>query len=103
MSLLMILFSADAKKIQNSIDKPLNLCYNKDTPREKKERTDTMAKYLVNVIMSTCVEVEVDAQNEEEARSLAFEEADPFTVDDWDYDIDSMEREDDEEGEDEDL
>lgn len=50
-----------------------------------------MAKYLVNVIMSTCVEVEVEAQNEEEARSLAFEEADPFTVDDWDYDIDSME------------
>ena len=62
-----------------------------------------MAKYLVNVIMSSCVEVEVEAQNEEEARSLAFEEADPFIVDDWDYDIDSMEKEDDEEeGEDED-
>ena len=63
-----------------------------------------MAKYLVNVTMSSCVEVEADAQNEEEARSMAFEEADPFMVDDWDYDIDSMEREDDddEEGEDED-
>ena len=61
-----------------------------------------MAKYLVNVTMSSCVEVEVEAQNEEEARSLAFEEADPFMIDDWDYDIDSMEREDDEEGEDED-
>lgn len=61
-----------------------------------------MAKYLVNVTMSSCVEVEVEAQNEEEARSLAFEEADPFMVDEWDYDIDSMEREDDEEGEDED-
>ena len=63
-----------------------------------------MAKYLVNVIMSSYVEVEVDAQNEEEARTLAFEEADPFMVDDWDYDIDSMEKEndDEEEGEDED-
>ena len=64
-----------------------------------------MAKYLVNVTMSSCVEVEVEAQNEEEARNLALEEADPFMVDDWDYDIDTMEKEDDdeeEEGEDED-
>lgn len=63
-----------------------------------------MAKYLVNVLMSACVEVEVEAENEEGARSLAFEEADPFMVDNWDYDIDSMEREDDgkEEGGDED-
>ena len=58
-----------------------------------------MAKYLVNVTMSSCVEVEDEAQNEEEARSLAFEEADPFMVDDWDYDIDSMEKEDDDEEE----
>ena len=55
-----------------------------------------MAKYLVNMTMSTCVE---------EARNLAFEEADPFMVDDWDFEIDSMEKEDDDEeegGEDED-
>ena len=58
-----------------------------------------MAKYLVNVIMSACVEIEVEAHDFEEARSLAFEEADPFMVDDWDYDIDSMEREDDEDDE----
>lgn len=31
-----------------------------------------MAKYLVNVIMSTCGEVEVEAENEEEARRLEF-------------------------------
>ena len=64
-----------------------------------------MAKYLVDVIMRTCVEVEVEAENEEEARSLAFEEADPFMADGWDCEINSMEREDDdeeEEGEDED-
>ena len=56
-----------------------------------------MAKYLVNVTMSSCVEVEVEAQNEEEARSLAFEEADPFMVDDWDYDINCVYRDDEEE------
>lgn len=65
-----------------------------------------MAKYLVNVIMSSCVEIEVEAHDFDEARSLALEEADPFMVDDWDCDIDSIEKEDDddeeEEGEDED-
>ena len=61
-----------------------------------------MAKYLVNVTMSSCVEVEVEAHNEEEAPNLAVEEADPFMVEEWDYDIDSMEKEDDEEEEDED-
>lgn len=54
-----------------------------------------MPKYVVEVVMSTCVEVEVEAQNEEEARELAIEKADPFDVYDWDYDIDSIEREDD--------
>ena len=58
-----------------------------------------MAKYLVNVIMSTCVEIEVDASDEVEAQTLAFEEADPFMADEWDYDIDSIEKEDEEEEE----
>ena len=58
-----------------------------------------MAKYLVNVIMSTCVEIEVEASDETEAQTLAFEEADPLMADDWDYDIDSIEREDEEEEE----
>lgn len=58
-----------------------------------------MAKYLVSMTMRSYVEVEVEAENEEEARSLAFEEVDPFMVDDWDYDIDSMEKEDDDEEE----
>ena len=55
-----------------------------------------MAKYIVEVVMATCVAVEVEAQNEEEAQELAYEKADPFEVDDWDYDINSMYRDDEE-------
>ena len=58
-----------------------------------------MAKYIVEVIMSTCVAVEVEAQSEREAQELAYEKADPFDVDDWDYDINCIYRDDDEEGE----
>ena len=55
-----------------------------------------MAKYTVEVVMATCVTVEVEAQE------LAFEKADPFDVDEWDYDINSIYRDDnDEEEEDE--
>lgn len=63
-----------------------------------------MAKYIVNVIMSACVEVEVEAHNEEEARALAIEEADPYMAmdDDWDYKVDCAFRDwDDDEGEEE--
>ena len=60
-----------------------------------------MAKYFVGVVMATCVEIEVEADNEEEAKELAIEKVDPFDVYDWDYDIDSLEREDDEEEEEE--
>ena len=60
-----------------------------------------MAKYIVNVVMSACVEIEVEADSEEEAKELAIEKADPFDVYGWDYDIDSLEREDDEEEEEE--
>mgnify|MGYP006355844211 FL=1 len=58
-----------------------------------------MAKYIVNVVMSTCVEIEVDAYDEAEARALAIEEADPYMVDDWDYDVDDIFRDDDDEDE----
>ena len=46
-----------------------------------------MAKYIVEVVMATCVAVKVEANSEEEAQELAYEKADPFTVDDWDYEV----------------
>lgn len=60
-----------------------------------------MAKYIVNVVMSTCVAIEVEAHDENEARNIALEEADPFTADEWDYDIDYVFRDRDDNGEDE--
>lgn len=60
-----------------------------------------MPKYIVNVIMSACVEIEVEAQNESEARTLAFEEAEPYMVDVWDYDVDGVFRDWDDEDEEE--
>lgn len=51
-----------------------------------------MAKYLMEVIMSTCVAIEVEARDEKEARNIAFEKADPFTADDWDYDVNCVYR-----------
>ena len=61
-----------------------------------------MAKYIVNVVMSTCVEIEVEAQDASEAQTLAIEEADPYMADGWDYDIDCVYRDDDDEDEEED-
>ena len=56
-----------------------------------------MAKYIVNVIMSTCVEIEVEAHDEDEAQAIALEEADPYMADEWSSDIDSVYRDDDDE------
>ena len=59
-----------------------------------------MAKYTVEVVMATCMVVEVEAHDEKEAQELAFEKADPFEVDEWSYDInDIYKNEDDEEEE----
>ena len=55
-----------------------------------------MAKYVVEVVMATCVAVEVEANNEEEAQELAYEKADPFEAVEWDYDINSVYRDDEE-------
>lgn len=60
-----------------------------------------MAKYIVNVVMSTCVEIEVEAHDEAEAQTIAVEEADPYMADNWDYDIDCVFRDDDDEDEEE--
>lgn len=49
-----------------------------------------MAKYVVNVIMTTCVEIEVEANDADEAQDIALEKADPFEADDWAYDIDGV-------------
>jgi hypothetical protein len=56
-----------------------------------------MAKYVVNVIMSTCVAMEVEADNEDEAQEIAYEKASPSIADDWDYGIHSVYRDDDDE------
>ena len=53
-----------------------------------------MTKYIVEVVMATCVAVEVEAHNEEEAQELAYEKADPFDAIEWDYDINSVYRND---------
>ena len=60
-----------------------------------------MAKYIVNVVMSTCVEIEVEANDADEAQTIAIEEADPYMADDWDYGIDCVFRDDDDEDEEE--
>ena len=56
-----------------------------------------MAKYIVEVVMATCMPIEVEAHDEDEARELAFEKADPFEADEWDYDVNDMYRNDEEE------
>ena len=55
-----------------------------------------MAKYIAEVVMATCVTVEVEAHNEEEAQELAYEKADPFDAIEWDYDINSVYKDDEE-------
>ena len=60
-----------------------------------------MAKYTVEVVMATCIAVEVEAHDEDEARELAFEKADPFEADEWDYDVNCVYRNDDDDEEEE--
>lgn len=55
-----------------------------------------MAKYLVGVEISTYVEIEVDADDEQEAMEIARQEADPSVCDDWSYSVDCVECIDDE-------
>ena len=73
-----------------------------------------MTKYIANVIISACVEIEVEARNEEEAEKLALEKANPSLPGDdydyWDYEVDCVYRhpdddeyDDDEEEEEEDV
>lgn len=56
-----------------------------------------MAKYLVGVEISTYVEIEVDADDEQEAMEIARQEVDPSVYDDWSYSVDCVECIDDEE------
>ena len=60
-----------------------------------------MAKYVVEVVMSTCVAIEVEAHDEGEAQAIALEEADPHMADEWDYEIDCVYRDGDDDDEDE--
>ena len=61
-----------------------------------------MAKYIVEVIMNTCMAIEVEAHDEAEAQAIALEEADPHMADDWDYEIDCVYRDDDDDDDDDD-
>ena len=66
-----------------------------------------MANYVVNMIFSTCVAIEVEARDEEEAKTLALKEADPYMTDpyitdNWNYDIYSVVEKEEEEEEEED-
>ena len=55
-----------------------------------------MAKYVVAIEISTCVEIEVDAKDEQEAMEIArLEAANPSTYGDWDYAIEYVGRLDD--------
>lgn len=60
-----------------------------------------MGKYVVEVVMSTCVAIEVEAHDEGEAQAIALEEADPNMADEWDYEIDCVYRDDEDEEEEE--
>ena len=51
-----------------------------------------MAKYIVEVFVSTCVEVEVEACNEKEALTIAPEKVDPSMIDDWDIEAEDVYR-----------
>lgn len=55
-----------------------------------------MAKYFVEVVMATCVTIEVNAHDEKDAQELAIEEADPYMGMVWSYDINCVYREDEE-------
>lgn len=54
-----------------------------------------MAIYNVLVRFTGYVDMEIEADSEDEAREIAAVEADAFEVDGWDVDIEDCEREDD--------
>ena len=61
-----------------------------------------MAKYIVEVIVSTGVEVEVEAYNEEEAQTIALKKVNPSMIDDWDCEVEGVYRDGDDDYDDED-
>ena len=61
-----------------------------------------MAKYFMNVFMTACQEIEVEARNEEEAMVIAMEDANPAMIDDWDYEVDCVYRDGDDDDDDDD-
>ena len=56
-----------------------------------------MPKYVVEVNMSACVVIEVEAFNEDEAQTLALEEAEHYLADEQNYEVESVYRDDDDE------
>jgi hypothetical protein len=62
-----------------------------------------MAKYIVEVIVSTCVVVEVEACNEEEAQTIALEKVNPSMIDDWECEAECVYRDGDDDYDDDDY
>lgn len=60
-----------------------------------------MAKYTVSVIVSATVDVEVEALDAEEAKEFALEAIDPFNIDNWDYEVDYVDKDEDDDEEEE--
>ena len=51
-----------------------------------------MAKFIVNVIASACVDIEVEAHDAKEAEALALKAANPSLFNDWDYEVDYVDK-----------
>ena len=75
------------------LDKLPNIAYN--IYRSKQEEDKEMAIYNVLVRFTGYVDMEIEADSEDEAREIAACDADAFEVDGWDVDIEDCEREDD--------
>ena len=55
-----------------------------------------MAKFIVNVIASACVDIEVEAHDAKEAEALALKAANPSLFNDWDYEVDYVDKDEEE-------
>ena len=75
------------------LDKFPDIAYN--VYRSKQEEDKEMAIYNVLVRFTGYLDMQVEADSEEEAREIAACEADDAEVCGWDVDIDDCEREDD--------
>ena len=78
---------------EKPLDKFPSIAYN--IYRSKQEEDKEMAIYNVLVRFTGYVDMEIEADSEDEAREIAAVEADDAEVCGWDVDIEDCEREDD--------